>query len=109
MAAKDYEIVCGLSSAYFAKTKKTKSNKMSEDRRPITEGEIMMLIDFALDKDFYKEGKDECGFTFDSLINEGYTVEVSLKKKRKNLNLYFYKNNKLWHLTKLLSKISTNR
>ena len=83
MAAKDYEIVCGLPSTYFAKTKKTKSNKMSEDRRPITEGEIMMLIDFALDKDFYKEGKDECGFTFDSLINEGYTVEVSLKKKKK--------------------------
>ncbi|MEE1249870.1 MAG: hypothetical protein UHU19_11690 [Lachnospiraceae bacterium] len=43
----------------------------------------MMLIDFALDRDFYKEGKDECGFTFESLMNEGYTVEVSLKKKKK--------------------------
>ena len=83
MAAKDYEIVCGLFPAYFAKTKKTKSNKMSKDRRPITEEEIMMLIDFALDRDFYKEEKDECGFTFESLRNEGYTVEVSLKKKKK--------------------------
>ena len=63
--------------------KKTKSNKMSKDRRPITEEEIMMLIDFALDRDFYKEEKDECGFTFESLRNEGYTVEVSLKKKKK--------------------------
>ena len=83
MAAKDYEIVCGLFSAYFAKTKKTKSNKMSKDRRPITEEEIMMLIDFALDRDFDKEEKDECGFTFESRMNEGYTVEVSLKKKKK--------------------------
>lgn len=83
MAAKDYEIVRGLSSAYFAKKKKTKSNTMSEDRRPIEDWEIMMLIDYMLGRDYYKEGKDDCGFTFKSLMNEGYTVEVSLKKKKK--------------------------
>ena len=83
MAAKDYEIVCGLASAYFAKKKKTKSNTMSEDRRPIAEGEIMMLIDYALDRDFYKEGKDECGFTFESLIHKGYKIEVNLIKENK--------------------------
>lgn len=83
MAAKDYEIVCGLASAYFAKKKKTKSNTMSEDRRPIEDWEIMMLIDYALDRTYYKEGKKECGFTFESLIHKGYKIEVSLIKENK--------------------------
>lgn len=47
MAANDYELVTGLACAYLAK--KTKSNKwMSQDRRIITDNEILGLFEFYL-------------------------------------------------------------
>lgn len=46
MAAKDYEIVTGWQNAYLAK--RTKSRKMSEDRRPIEDGEMIGLFEFYL-------------------------------------------------------------
>ena len=47
MAAKDYEIcVSGLTSTpYLAKVSKRNPNVMLDDRREISEGEILMLID----------------------------------------------------------------
>lgn len=51
MAAKDYIIVTGWANAYLARKKKpTKrgSQTMSEDRRPITDGEMIGLFEFYL-------------------------------------------------------------
>lgn len=61
MAAKDYKIVTGWQNAYLAKLKKpTKSGQqeMSEDRRPITESEIIGLFEFYLRKR-YDETQDD--------------------------------------------------
>jgi hypothetical protein len=46
MAAKDYKICPGLMNCYIAKVSKTNPNKMLEDRRPLEEHEIMMIIDW---------------------------------------------------------------
>jgi hypothetical protein len=51
MAATDYIIVTGFANAYLAKKKKpTKKGPqtMSQDRRPITEGEMIGLFEFYL-------------------------------------------------------------
>ena len=53
MAAKDYIIVEGMFNAYLAKKNKpTKKGPqtMSEDRRPITDAEIIGLFEFYLRK-----------------------------------------------------------
>lgn len=50
MAATDYIIVTGFASAYLARKKKStsKTQTMSQDRRPITDGEIIGLFEFYL-------------------------------------------------------------
>ncbi len=73
MAAKDYEICTALFSAYVAKTSKRNPHIMTDDRREITEGEIMMLVDWWLDKGCGKEGK---GLQFDSLLRKGKKVTL---------------------------------
>ena len=52
MAAKDYEIcVSGLTSTpYLAKVSKRDPNVMLDDRREISEGEILMLIDCYMNR-----------------------------------------------------------
>lgn len=53
MAAKDYVIVAGWQNCYLAKKKKPSNRKpqvMSEDRRPITESEMIGLFEFYLRK-----------------------------------------------------------
>lgn len=53
MAAKDYIIVSGWRNAYLTKKKKpTKKGLqvMSQDRRPITDGEMIGLFEFYLRK-----------------------------------------------------------
>lgn len=55
MAAKDYRICPALFNAYIAKVSKRDPNLMTDDRRPIKENEIMMLIDWYLDKDLAKK------------------------------------------------------
>lgn len=52
MAAADYKIECGLGAAYLAKGSQHNKAYISRDRRKITEGEIMMLIDWWLDSLF---------------------------------------------------------
>lgn len=51
MAATDYVIVTGWANAYLARKKKPPKRgpmTMSEDRRPITEGEMIGLFEFFL-------------------------------------------------------------
>ncbi len=53
MAATDYEIVTGWMNAYLAKKKKLRKKgpqTMSQDSRPITEGEMIGLFEFYLRK-----------------------------------------------------------
>ena len=46
MAAKDYKICCALFNAYIAKVSNRVPHLMLNDRREITESEILMLIDW---------------------------------------------------------------
>ena len=64
MAAKDYQICCALFNAYIAKTSKQDKNRMLNDRREITDEEILTLFDWYLDK--LLDGEDKGGFAFDS-------------------------------------------
>ena len=53
MAAKDYEIVTGWANVYLSKKKKSTkrgAQTMSQDRRPITDGEILGSFEFYLRK-----------------------------------------------------------
>lgn len=79
MAAKDYDIVCGWQNAYIAKH--TKTNEMSDDRKLITEGEIMMLIDFALEKFLSNNDMEKGGLEFPSHLKDGYKVKIELVKE----------------------------
>ena len=84
MAAKDYEIrVSGLTSTlYLAKVSKRNPNVMLDDRREITEGEILMLIDcYMSNKCQEEEYKDEV-VCFKSHIQEGKIIEIQLKEKQ---------------------------
>ena len=79
MAAKDYDIVCGWQNAYIAK--RTKTNEMSDDRKLITEGEIMMLIDFALVKFLSDNDMEKGGLEFSSHLKDCYKVKIELTKE----------------------------
>lgn len=57
MAAKDYKICPAMFNAYIAKVSKRNPNQMTDDRRPIEEGEIMMLIDWYLDNELGEKYK----------------------------------------------------
>lgn len=78
MAAKDYKICPALFNAYIAKVSKKDPNLMTDDRREITENEILMLIDWYLNKEA-EEG--EHGFSFDSHARKGYKIILKFKKK----------------------------
>lgn len=79
MAAKDYKICPALFNAYIAKVSKKNPNKMTDDRRVITENEILTLIDWWLDS---KCGEGESGQYFESLAREGMNVVIEFKKKK---------------------------
>ena len=83
MAAKDYEILISAlgMTPYFTKVNKRNPNLMLEDRRKITEGEILMLIDcYMKNKCQDEEYKDGVVF-FKSRIQEGKIIEIRLKDK----------------------------
>ena len=48
MSAKDYKICTALFNAYIAKVSKRSPNRMLEDRRAISENEILGLIEWYL-------------------------------------------------------------
>ena len=80
MSAKDYKICPALFNAYIAKTSKRDPNLMTDDRREITEQEILMLIDWYLDR---KTDEGEHGLKFDSYTREGYEIVFEFKRKEK--------------------------
>lgn len=62
MAAKDYEIIEGWRGCYLAKKKKCTGKGpqvMSQDRRPITDNEIIGLFEFYLRKWCEEHGGDD--------------------------------------------------
>lgn len=80
MAAENYRICCAIWNAYIAKVSKRNPNMMLEDRRIISDGEILTLIDWFLDNRL-KQNEDT--IRFDSGCREGLTVEISYIKKTK--------------------------
>ena len=56
--ADDYKIFLALFSAYIAKVSKRNPNLMTEDRREISENEILCLIDWYLSKRCEETGDD---------------------------------------------------
>ena len=74
MAAKDYKICCALFNAYIAKVSKRNPYMMLSDRKELTEGEILVLIDWYLDKEIDEDNKQ--ALHFDSLTREGMRVEM---------------------------------
>ena len=83
MAAKDYEIcVSGLTSTlYLAKVSKRDPNVMLDDRREISEGEILMMIDCYMSNKCQDEEYKDGIVCFKSHIQEGKIIEIQLKDK----------------------------
>lgn len=77
MPAKDYKICPALFNAYIAKVSKKDPNVMTDDRREITESEILSLIDWWLDQKC-NEGED--GQFFKSYTREGMNVVLQFRK-----------------------------
>lgn len=78
MSAKDYKICPALFNAYIAKVSKRNPNLMTDDRRVITEEEILMLIDWFLE---FRVEDGEHGMAFDSRWREGYEIVLKFKRK----------------------------
>ena len=83
MAAKDYKICPAMFNAYIAKVSKRNPNQMTDDRRPIEEGEIMMLIDWYLDNELGKKYKS---ISFESHAREGMKVKLTYIKAEEEKN-----------------------
>ena len=83
MAAKDYKIcVSGLTSTpYLAKVSKRDPNVMLGDRREISEGEILMLIDWYMDKKCQEAEYKDGVVCFKSHIQDGKIIEIQLRDK----------------------------
>lgn len=79
MTAKDYRICCGCFNAYISKVSKHNPNIMLDDRREITDDEILTLIDWFLD---HRLKEDEDTITFDSDYRENCKIEISFIKKQ---------------------------
>lgn len=80
MSAKDYRICPALFNAYIAKiSKKDHLNLMTDDRREISEEEILSLIDWWL---YDKCGDDGKGMMFESLLRENSNVVVKYEPKK---------------------------
>ena len=73
MAAKDYHICPALFNAYIAKVSKKNPNLMTDDRRVITENEILMLIDWYLDNELDEKHNT---LSFESQSREGKRVQL---------------------------------
>ena len=78
IGAKDYQICCALFHAYIAKVSKKKPNLMTDDRREISEQEILTLIDWYLDQ---KAEEGEHGIEFESDAREGMKIQMVFVKK----------------------------
>ena len=83
MAAKDYKIcVSGLTSTpYLAKVSKRDPNVMLDDRRKISEGEILMLIDCYMSNKCQDEEYKDRIVCFKSHMQDGKIIEIQLRDK----------------------------
>ena len=81
MSAKDYHICPALMSVYIAKISKRNPNLMLSDRREITENEILMLIDWYLDK---TADSGESEISFDSHTRNGIRIHMQFKYKKED-------------------------
>ena len=83
MAAKDYEILISAfgETPYFAKVNKRNPDLMLEDRRKITDGEILMLIDCYMKNKCQDEEYKDGIVCFKSRIQKGKIIEIRLKDK----------------------------
>lgn len=79
MSAKDYRICPALFNAYIAKTSKKNKNLMTDDRREISEEEILSLIDWWLYKNCGDDGK---GMMFESLLRDNSNVVLKYEPKK---------------------------
>lgn len=79
MSAKDYRICPALFNAYIAKTSKKNKNLMTDDRREISEEEILSLIDWWLYKNCGDDGK---GMMFESLLRDNSNVVLKYNPKK---------------------------
>lgn len=80
MAAKDYQICPALFNAYIAKVSKKNPNKMTDDRRVITENEILMLIDWYLDNELEE---NQTSLSFESHAREGKQIQLKFVDENK--------------------------
>ena len=83
MTAKDYKIcVSGLTSTpYLAKISKRDPNVMLDDRRKISESEILMLIDCYMSNKCQEEEYKDGIVCFKSHVQEGKIIEIQLRDK----------------------------
>ena len=83
MAANEYEIcISGLTSTpYLAKVSKRNPNVMLDDRREITESEILMLIDCYMSNKCQDEEYKDRIVCFKSHMQEGKIIEIQLRDK----------------------------
>ena len=79
MSAKDYRICPALFNAYIAKISKKDENLMTDDRREISEEEILSLIDWWLHNKCVDGGR---GVIFESRLRENSNVVVKYKPKK---------------------------
>ena len=77
--AEDYRICCALFHAYIAKVSKKNPNMMLNDRREITEGEILTLINWELEQ-WVPNNEGSTGFVFED--NDGKKIEVHYLKEK---------------------------
>lgn len=76
MAAKDYKICCGMFKAYIAKPSKKDPNLMLDDRREISEEEVLSLIDWYMES---KSEEDFHGLYFKSNRMEGKHIKILIE------------------------------
>lgn len=73
MAAKDYHICTGIFDAYITKISRRHPNQMTDDRRSITEDEVLELIDWYLNEQLGDKYKS---FSYNSGIRKGKRVQI---------------------------------
>lgn len=78
MSASKYRICCAFTEAYIARVDSRNPNLMTNDRRPISEEEILTLIDWYID---IKLGDKYKIIKFNSHQRKGMRVKMIFEKE----------------------------
>lgn len=78
MSASQYKICCAFTAAYIAKVNRRCINLMSNDRREISEEEILTLIDWYLDN---RLGDKYTIIKFNSHQRQGLKVQMQFEEE----------------------------